>query len=68
VPITIIQGDHDYVEQSAVSWSALKASGAPLGRCVQVVVIKDAGHASWMDDPAAFAAALEQGLDRNSCD
>jgi pimeloyl-ACP methyl ester carboxylesterase len=67
VPITVIQGDHDYVEPSATSWTALKASGSPLGRCVHVAVIRDAGHASWMDDPKAFAAALEQGLDRNGC-
>lgn len=67
IPITVIQGDHDYVEQSAVSWSALKASGAPLGRCVHVVVIKGAGHASWLDDPKAFDAALAQGLDRSGC-
>lgn len=67
VPITVIQGDHDYVEPLATSWSQLEKSDAPLGRCVHVAVIKGAGHASWIDDPAAFAAALQQGLDRNGC-
>lgn len=58
VPITIIQGDSDYLDPSARSWSALAKTGK-----VRLHVIHDAGHCAWIDQPRAFAAALREGLD-----
>lgn len=58
VPITVIQGDSDYLDPAAHLWSAL----AKVGK-VRVHVIHDAGHCAWIDQPQAFAAALRDGLD-----
>jgi pimeloyl-ACP methyl ester carboxylesterase len=61
IPITIIQGDHDYIDPSASAWRSLTKLGE-----VQIKVIRDAGHYSWIDDPSAFAKALRAGLSRIS--
>jgi proline-specific peptidase len=58
VPITVIQGDSDYLDPAAHLWSALAKAGK-----VRVHVIHDAGHCAWIDQPQAFAAALRDGLD-----
>lgn len=58
VPVTVIQGDSDYVDPSARLWSALARTGQ-----VHVRVLEDAGHCAWIDNPQAFAAALREGLD-----
>lgn len=58
VPITVIQGDRDYVDPSARSWSALAKAGK-----VRLHVIRGAGHCAWIDQPQAFAEALREGLD-----
>lgn len=60
VPITVIQGDSDYVDPSARSWSALAEAGK-----VRLHVIHDAGHCAWIDQPLAFAEALREGLDEH---
>jgi proline iminopeptidase len=59
VPITIVQGDHDFFDPSASTWRSLESS-----RDVQIVVIRDAGHYSWIDNPDAFAQAVRTGLSR----
>ena len=58
VPITVIQGDSDYLDPSARLWSALAKAGK-----VHLHVIRDAGHCAWIDQPQAFAEALRDGLD-----
>jgi pimeloyl-ACP methyl ester carboxylesterase len=58
VPITVIQGDSDYLDPAAHLWSALAKAGK-----VRVHVIHDAGHCAWIDQPQAFAKALRDGLD-----
>ena len=58
VPITVIQGDSDYLDPAAHLWSALAKAGK-----VRVHVIHDAGHCAWIDQPQAFAAAFRDGLD-----
>lgn len=60
VPITVIQGDRDYVDPSARSWSALAKAGKVL-----LHVIRGAGHCAWIDQPQAFAEALRDGLNAN---
>lgn len=57
IPITIIQGDHDYVDPSALDWADLADKGA-----AQVHVIQGGAHRAWIDQPKAFAAALSDGL------
>lgn len=57
VPITIINGDHDYVDPSGESWRPLTGTGQ-----VMIKMIPHAGHYAWIDDPRAFADALRAGL------
>lgn len=59
VPITVIQGDHDYVDPAARHWAALAGNNA----ATQVHVIQGGAHRAWIDQPKAFAAALADGLD-----
>jgi proline-specific peptidase len=58
VPVTVIQGDSDYLDPSARLWTALAEAGK-----VRLHVIRDAGHCAWIDQPQAFAEALREGLD-----
>lgn len=59
VPVTVIQGDQDYVDPSAASWSGVARAGQ-----VRLHALRDAGHNAWIDRPQAFADALRDGLDR----
>jgi pimeloyl-ACP methyl ester carboxylesterase len=62
VPITVIQGDQDYVDPGAQMWKALAATAD--GKTVKVDVIPNATHYSWIDDPQDFSRALDEGLAR----
>jgi len=55
----IIDGDHDYADPSGKSF-ALATSAI---RGVHIVVIKDAGHSSWIDGPVEFRTALRDALE-----
>jgi pimeloyl-ACP methyl ester carboxylesterase len=59
VPITIIDGDQDYIDPAGSSWKSLTGSDH-----VVVDVMRHASHYSWVDDPQAFAGALANGLVR----
>lgn len=61
-PVTVIQGDHDYLDMGALRHAAWTrgATGARL------VVIADAGHASWIDAPKAVYRALSDALRRGT--
>ena len=59
IPITVIQGDSDFFDPAASTWLSLKDSGD-----VQLKIIRDAGHYSWIDDPKAFQEGLRAGLSR----
>jgi proline iminopeptidase len=67
IPISVIQGDQDFVDPAAAGWSALERAGAPLAPCIDVQVVERAGHNPWADDPDAFAAALDRALARAGC-
>lgn len=58
VAVSIIQGDHDYVDPAASSW-VKEAKGLAN---VHVYVIKSAGHYSWVDDPTSFDDDLRSAL------
>jgi len=62
IPVTVIQGDHDFADPSAQTWSALEAT--PDGKTIKVDVMPDAGHYSWIDAPSEFSSALENALQR----
>lgn len=53
VPISVIQGDQDYVDPSASAWA---------GTTARVQVVAQASHYAWIDKPAAFTAALGRAL------
>lgn len=54
VPVLVITGDHDFVSGPIVSgWITASVPGSKL------VVIKDAGHFAHLEQPAAFAAAID---------
>ena len=46
VPITIIQGDSDYIDPAARLWSGLARDGQ-----VRLHLMHDAGHEAWIDQP-----------------
>lgn len=60
IPVTIIQGDHDYIDLSGSRWSAVKHRTS----LVQVNVVRNACHYIWVDDPTAFSRDLNVGLSR----
>lgn len=60
IPVTVLAGDHDYLDPGATTWSAL----VPRAPAIEVDVIPGAGHYSWIDNPEAFHHALERGLAR----
>lgn len=62
VPVTVIQGDADYLDPAASGWQAFRAVH-PDAR-ITIKVIAAATHYAWIDGPAAFATALAAGLDR----
>jgi proline iminopeptidase len=60
-PITVINGELDYTvgPRGSPLWRRLAETTAP---AVRVVVIPDASHLVWRDDPDAFREALEEAL------
>ncbi len=61
VPVTVIQGDSDYLDPSAKAWLPL-AEAFP---GITVEVVPGAGHYSWIDNPAVFHRALAEALERS---
>ena len=55
-PVTILVGDHDCVDPGATR------AEAAAGGAVRVVVLSEAGHAAWIDQPERFRNVVEQGL------
>jgi proline iminopeptidase len=60
IPVTVVQGDHDYLDPAAASWRA----ASPRPDTLEVEVLAGAGHYSWIDDPPGFARAVGRGLRR----
>lgn len=59
-PVTFIQGDKDFVdlevENHKTQLSKIKN--------VELLIIKDAGHNAWIDDPANYKKTLLKALTR----
>lgn len=60
VPITVIQGDSDYTDPGATGWQAQQSTYPG----IKVLVVPQASHYSWVDDPEDFAKDLATGLNR----
>lgn len=59
-PITVIQGDHDYIDPAASTWATVCSKF----NFVKVVTIKNASHNSWLDDQSNFDRAMRHAIDR----
>jgi pimeloyl-ACP methyl ester carboxylesterase len=57
-PVTVLQGDHDYLDPGAARWTAV----APRAPTVEIHVLPGAGHYSWIDNPEAFHRAFDRAL------
>ena len=62
IPITVIQGDRDYLDPSANGWRNIQRNA----KSVTVDVLPQASHDGWIDAPADFARDLEEGLARTT--
>lgn len=60
IPITIIQGDKDYIDPSAYYWSSVFSDFD----FVKLLVVKNASHYSWLDDKLQFDKSLKFAIDR----
>ncbi len=60
IPITIIEGTHDFCDFGGVIYKNL-FSDKPM---IKTVVLKDAGHMMWIDDRAGFRKELDTALRR----
>ena len=61
-PTWVIDGDHDYVDPAGRFFASAMAGDDR----VHVVSIPDAGHVSWVDDPAGVAKELREALESGS--
>lgn len=57
-PVTVVIGDHDFVDWRA----ALLRHWFEDDEHVQLVVLERAGHVPWIDQPAAFRSSITQAL------
>ncbi|HVX47657.1 MAG TPA: alpha/beta hydrolase [Mycobacteriales bacterium] len=58
-PVPVILGDHDTVDLTGNRWP----EAARLARTVELHIISEAGHFSWIDQPAEFRRVLDRALD-----
>jgi pimeloyl-ACP methyl ester carboxylesterase len=58
-PTTVILGDHDFADMGA-RVIRQQVAGLP---GVRLVVLKNAGHMLWIDQPVAFSAAIDRALE-----
>lgn len=62
VPVTVIQGDHDYLDPSAKSWSEISENNS----LIQINIIQRASHYLWIDNPAEFHKRFTFALRRST--
>jgi proline iminopeptidase len=56
--VTVIAGDHDFVDMGNLRWSDVAGELPNL----KLRLLENAGHAPWIDRPVAFRTALRSGL------
>ncbi|MCE2423840.1 MAG: hypothetical protein J4F45_01855, partial [Pseudomonadales bacterium] len=57
-PVTVINGDQEHIRTTRAFW---QRTLEPLPNA-ELVVLEDAGHAAWIDQPAGFETALRRAL------
>jgi len=60
VPITVIQGEKDYIDPSAHYWASIFSNY----EFVKLVVVKNASHYIWLDDKSKFEKSLKYAIYR----
>lgn len=60
VPITIIQGDKDYIDPSGNYWNMVLENYAN----VELKIITDASHYAWLDDKEGFDEKMKAAIER----
>lgn len=60
VPITIIQGDKDYIDPAADNWTSICANYD----FVKSIVVENASHYIWLDDKFNFDKSMKYAIDR----
>lgn len=58
VPISIIQGDQDYIDPEAKDWNSLKKEY----KNIEIMVIGNASHHPWLDNQQLFDRYLSRAL------
>ena len=58
--VSLINGDHDYADYGEHYWRGVAARNP----VIHLLVLHDAGHSAWLDDPNAFQKALRAALSR----
>jgi proline iminopeptidase len=61
VPITVIDGDQDFLDPAGQGWK----QAAAILPSIKVEVLPSAGHYGWIDAPKEFAKYLRAGLSRS---
>ena len=59
-PVTVINGDQEHIRITRAFW---QRTLEPLPNA-ELVVLEDAGHAAWIDQPAGFETALRCALEK----
>lgn len=60
IPVTIIQGNKDYIDPSASLWNEILKEY----EFVKLYIIEDASHNGWLDDKSKFDLYLEEAIAR----
>lgn len=60
IPITVIQGDKDYIDPSAQYWATVFTNY----KHVELIAVKNASHYIWLDDKTKFDTSMRYAIDR----
>jgi pimeloyl-ACP methyl ester carboxylesterase len=61
-PITVINGDHDLLDFGSKLWGNIASEL----KNVEIVVVKNAAHSTWIDQPQFFRRSLDKGLSKKA--
>ena len=61
-PLTFVIGRQDFIDPGAVRWPEV----VDLFDGAELVLVEEAGHDVWIDQPAAFSEAVGRALDKGS--
>jgi len=61
-PITVINGDHDLLDFGNKLWGNISSEL----KNVEIIVVKNAAHSTWIDQPEFFRKSLDKGLSKGA--